>query len=188
MVRFSGLCLLLICSSYQVCTGNPLIAANMALKSAVALYQGIQQIQNLANDQQIKPEQVANMERQFHKKLDQLSTDFQDLRNTIINKITNELKDKLTEKSDELFTHMKDVQRFYKKFLNFVVYADKYESTEIQDFSDVATTASLVELPTTIEKMHEALVDLDIKQESLISIIAKDSTVIIRTFFTSLKY
>lgn len=182
MVRVSMLCLILICSCYHACTANPFLIAQVALKGAVVLYQSIQKIQNLEHDKKMESQHTTIIEHQIFQKLDLLSTDFQALKNTMINKISNELKDKLTEKSDELFKHMKDVQRLYRKFLNFVTHPDKYESTEIQDFSEVATTASLGELPATIEKMHEALVDLDIKRESLCSIIAKESTVIILIF------
>ena len=109
--------------------------------------------------------------------LNSLSTDFHEARDMIMDHISNKLRDKLINKADEFFKLVKDIQLLYHHFLDVIADADRLQPSELLDFAQVATTYSLVEIRTTIIKMHAALADLDIRKESLINIIAKESTV-----------
>ncbi|XP_031786848.1 uncharacterized protein LOC100117668 isoform X1 [Nasonia vitripennis] len=179
----SLLCLLLlalVCQQPNV-NANPFLTAKKVLDYAVNLYQKVDKLQKflsteLNEDSKTETDEKSIVELEIYKKMDQLSTDFQDLRDRILDKMSNGLKDKLTEKTDELFKHVKDVQRLYKTFLDFFANAQNYESTELKDFANVATTFSLVELKATIERLHEALVDLDVRRDSIITILSRESS------------
>lgn len=177
-------CLLLLAfvCQQQTATANPFLAAKKVLDYAINMYQKIDKLQKflgseLQEDSKKETDDKSIVELEIYKQMDALSTDFQDLRDRILDKMSNGLKDKITEKTDELFKYVKDVQRLYKVFLDFVANADHYQSSELKDFAQVSTTFSLVELKATIEKMHEALVDFDIRKDNILAIIARESSV-----------
>lgn len=170
---FISLAILVISSCHEPCSANPYLTAKKAYGFAKMLYEKIVQIQKSIDAGNADNGIINRMDS----KLLELSTDFQEFKLELMKKISSDLRTKLDVKTDEMFGYTRDIQRQYEKMIAIITNYENYPATYLENFADVITTLSLGELRATIEKMHETFARKDLKNKSIINIIAKDSTV-----------
>lgn len=166
------LLLLLVCQQNSLV--NSFISPTTAFKYALKLYKGLTAIKSI-NDSKKSHGPVTQDTGHILGKLNKLSTDFQDLKDRLVSKITNNLRDKLTTKTDKFFEHVKDVQSYYKAFLRYYKKRGDFEESVLKSFADEVTSKSV--LASNVRKMYETLFDEDYKGSSIMNIIAEDTSV-----------
>ncbi|XP_001601835.2 uncharacterized protein LOC100117668 isoform X2 [Nasonia vitripennis] len=94
-----------------------------------------------------------------------------------IKKISSDTRPNFARKIKELYQYFHQIDYAYKMFVDiFTNYHNYNVSKEILKFVESTTSYSLVELQATVEKMHEVFDDRDAAGESIISIIADETT------------
>ncbi|OXU23787.1 hypothetical protein TSAR_016656 [Trichomalopsis sarcophagae] len=164
--------LLLLLSLSQDSAALPILGTEIALKTILNIGVGIAKaIMGAHNVLKEKPILTPG-ESVLSDQLKTLSADVKQMKYAILEKITTTLRDKLTSMVNELFKLINDVQRLYMRFYEMYGNLGNYTRKELENFADVGTSYSLTELRTTLEMLHETLVGLDFRDESIITIIA----------------
>ena len=149
--------------------------------SALQLYKDLTAHHAFSNGITVNSQTPINLETVVDKglatELHRLSNQFEDFQKKLFVKIASDLQDKFTHKTDILFDHVKDVQRAFLDFLRIYENYDSYPPADLLKFAQDVTFYGKAGLKSSILSMHEALTDVDIKRENLLSIIAKSSSV-----------
>lgn len=159
--------------------GNPFLSATVAYERVMSLINAVEEVQPAG----LHDEYSQSAQNDIYHRLSQLSHDFQNFKNEIINKITIGLKDKFTMKADEFFSYVKDIEYKYEIFVKYLKYqhsknpSKKYEAASIHGFANQSTSTSFDELPRAMGKLYESFINEDVNEDNLISIIARNRTV-----------
>ena len=178
MARFVPfICILLLALGYQQpASANPLIIAKAVFQFGMEAYQDFQQIKAFLDRPPTADEELSGTDVKIFSQLNEISTKISNMQNTLLSKISKDLQDKLSVKLDKMFQHIRDVQRIYKTFSTYTEHLDEVHNATLARFVKSVTNSDLHKLSTTVQKMHEALTTLDMKYESVLSILS-DRTV-----------
>lgn len=161
-----------IFSFHEPCSANPFLTAVKAVGLAQELVAKISDLQSAMNG----PESDDTL-NSIDKNQLEFFTDFHNFRSEILSKISTNLYTKLEVRANKVIKYTSQIQSQYEEMLEYLANPNKYPASELKNFAEVVTSSSLKELRSTIEKMHQAFAQKDIKNKSIIDILAEDSTV-----------
>lgn len=167
-------CLLLMTLSFQqTCTGNPILYAKKALDIAIKVYKGLQSAEGILEDAESKAESGARMRRE----LSGISQDIQEMKDRLISKLTNDFRDKLTEKTDELFAQVDVINKIYEDFMKMYRNRDKLDQGYVRQFINEILSPTNSRVKNKAGKMYRALLQKDIRGDNIINILLRNSSV-----------
>lgn len=168
-----GFLSILLSISQKSCEANPVLSVPMLSKAAMAIYKGIKNYAEKKNEGLMSEDTVAIM-----KTLKSMSSDHQEMKDRILSKIKNNLKNKITDRTDKFFKYVLGIQDVYKTFLKIYGREDEFEEPLYRDFAKEVTSFTMSPVTTQIEKMYYTLLKKDYVDDSVISILLKETTVL----------
>lgn len=166
--------LTLFCQRF--CQSELILTTSMISKVALTFYHGIKTMMDKKKEGLMSEDNSRVLGA-----LNSISSDYQEMRDRILSKISNDLKNKITDKTDDFFNRVATIQRLYEKFVR--IYrrgedgAPHLEDTIVQEFAEEVTSPTRSVIKKQIDSMYHALFFKDFVGDSVINILLKESTV-----------
>ncbi|OXU29061.1 hypothetical protein TSAR_015176 [Trichomalopsis sarcophagae] len=166
--------------------------AGTVLKVGKEIYTGIDYVykkllptttKDSESDAKIEPgmeQRLTDQIKHVAKKLDSLKVDMQNMKDEIIDKISNEIPDQINLKSNlfEIYLRINQIENSYEEFLTYVRDPHKFSNDTLKRFAKAVTSPELTELPNVLKTIHWLLVQTDVDiGDSVLTVLSRSTQI-----------
>ena len=166
--------LLTICSCQpQSANANPIAIAKTVFDAGMAAYDALKEAQELLKGSETADQQMTKVDTMMLDKIASISGAIQSFKTELFEKINEEFRDKLSQKTKELFDIIQSVDHLYDTYLGMMKNGvHKYKWKTVDDIVKTLTTTRTGQFKDNLRAMHGVLINEEYpKNESLLSIL-----------------